>query len=175
MKRSIQRTLANEALEIRIPVNRQRRISHIHQASAQFSARTGRRPDAAELAQITELSQEKIKYALDFPTVSVSIDDPVGENGEQTVADVLAEPEPCWRVDVDHQKLMDAVEALLSARSAQIVAMRYGLRDGEELSAKQIAERIGISKQRILQLLQAALATLNEHKDFAVFRDELAP
>lgn len=177
MKRSIQRTLANESLEIRLPVNRQRRIGQIRRTAADFAAQHGRSPSEAELIALTGLSREQIVYAMKFPTVVTSIDDPIGERNQATVGDVLLAPKPDQPIQVDRQQLRDAIEGILAPRLARVVCLRYGLCPGQEseLLERELASRLDVSKQRVQQLLAKALAELRASPDFARFRDMLAP
>lgn len=172
MKRSIQRTLANEALEIRIPVNRQSRISQINRATAKFVAINGRSPNDSELEQLTGLSRSKIKYALKIPSVQASIDDPIGDRATGNMSDVIPAPAPDPEPAISKTAIREAVEQILPKNLAAALTLRYGLRS-DELSTSQIAAKLGLSKQRIVQMLATARETLRTHPEFVAFRDDL--
>jgi RNA polymerase sigma factor (sigma-70 family) len=128
-------------------------------------AEFGREPSRQELAACTgfELDQVDNLLAIDQPPRSTdeiltSEDGAVGTFGE-LLADPLAEGEYERVLDAIEERQLGALLARLSDRERLVLRARYGL-DGEEQTLRQVADRLGVSAERVRQLEQRALGKL---------------
>jgi RNA polymerase sigma factor (sigma-70 family) len=127
--------------------------------------RDGRRPTREELAAQTGLSADHVDELLATDRAPRSLDEPTaGEDGAvgvfgELVADPLAEGEYERVLAAIEVEELHALLAGLSDRERQVVRARFGL-DGEELSRREIGERLGLSGERVRQIEQRALAKL---------------
>ena len=94
-----------------------------------------------------------------------SLNDKVGD-GETEFADSLEAdcPTPCERVALDDsvRAMLDAIDSALDSREQYIVRSRYGLDGHEVLTLREIAERLGMTHERVRQIEVSALAKLRE-------------
>ena len=142
-----------------------RQLSRLRQTHRDTLQRTGREPTREELAQGTGLEVEQVDNLLAIDRVPRAVEQPVaGEEGTVgTFGELLVDP----LAEGEYERALDAIEAEelvsllsgLSAREREILRARYGL-DGEEQSLRQIADRTGVSAERVRQLEERALGKL---------------
>ncbi|MDP8970124.1 MAG: sigma-70 family RNA polymerase sigma factor [Actinomycetota bacterium] len=142
-----------------------RQLSRLRQSHREALQRTGREPTREQLAQATGLEIEQVDNLLAIDRVPRAVEQPVvGEEGAVgTFGELLVDP----LAEGAYERALDAIEAEelvsllsgLSDREREILRARYGL-DGEEQSLRQIADRAGVSAERVRQLEQRALGKL---------------
>ena len=142
-----------------------RQLSRLRQTHRDTLQRTGREPTREELAQGTGLQLEQVDNLLAIDRVPRAVEQPVvGEEGAVgTFGELLVDP----LAEGEYERALDAIEAQelvsllsgLSEREREILRARYGL-DGEQQSLRQIADRTGVSAERIRQLEERALGKL---------------
>ena len=141
-----------------------RNLSRLKQLHHEELQRSGREPTRSELAERSGLEPDHIDDLV-ATEAGRSLDEPLhGIDGELgTFGDLLVDP----LADQDYERVLGSIEieALhsllsgLSERERHVLALRYGL-DGDELSLRQVGERLGLSGERVRQLEQRALAKL---------------
>jgi RNA polymerase sigma factor (sigma-70 family) len=141
-----------------------RHLSRLKQLHHEELQRSGREPTRAELAERSGLEPGHIDDLV-ATEAGRSLDEPLqGVEGELgTFGDLLVDP----LADQDYERVLGSIEieALhsllsgLSERERHVLALRYGL-DGDELSLRQVGERLGLSGERVRQLERRALAKL---------------
>lgn len=165
IRQRISRCIANHAALIRVPAHTSGMMRKLITARADFLAKEGREPAVSELSELTELPEGKVDQLLQLiPEVS-SLDTPVGEDGENTVADLLPGDGACEPQAVlireEMKAIIDALMAQLNERQQQIVRLRFGLDDGICHTLDKIGQIVGVSKERARQLEQQAIKRLN--------------
>jgi RNA polymerase sigma factor (sigma-70 family) len=141
-----------------------RNLSRLKQLHHEELQRTGREPTRAELAERSGLDPAQVDDLV-ATEAGRSLDEPVrGVDGELgAFGDLLVDP----MAEQDYERVLNAieVEALhsvlsgLSERERHVLELRYGL-DGDELSLREVGERLGLSGERVRQLERRALAKL---------------
>jgi RNA polymerase primary sigma factor len=107
---------------------------------------------------------EKVRQMMRWASRPLSLEQPVGEEGEAELGDFVEDralPQPDEMTDV--HLLNDTIEDLLdglTAREARILRLRYGLQDGQTRTLHQVAEKFGLSRERIRQIEREALAKI---------------
>ena len=166
IRQRITRSLMNTPGMIRVPHYTAEHIRKLDTARAEFLSRTGREATAEELARETDFAQEKIQELLLLSPEVCSLDIPVGEDGENTMGNLLpgdeeAEPQAIL-IRQEMKELLDKLMASLDARQQQILRLRFGM-DGEECaSLEEIGKQLGISKERVRQIEKQAIRRLNK-------------
>jgi RNA polymerase primary sigma factor len=166
IRQRINRSLMNTPGMIRVPHYTAEHIRKLDTARAEFLSRTGREATAEELARETDFAQEKIQELRLLSPEVCSLDIPVGEDGENTMGNLLpgdeeAEPQAIL-IRQEMKELLDKLMASLDARQQQILRLRFGM-DGEECaSLEEIGKQLGISKERVRQIEKQAIRRLNK-------------
>jgi RNA polymerase primary sigma factor len=169
IRQAIQRGIENRARTIRIPSHvgiRQRKIAH---AEAKLKLELGRDPTDEELAKATDLKLSHLQEAREAMRTVVSLDRPIGGEGEETPFGALlpadeAGPDEEVAVSLEQEAVRRAVMQL-PERQRLVVRMRYGI-DGEE--PKHLSETgrvLGISAERVRQIENDALRRLAEIRE----------
>ncbi len=164
IRHAISRALADKGREVRLPVHMIDAHHKLSRAKRELTARHGRTPTTAELADATALPPAKIEkmrtYLVDQ---SFSLDRPVNDEDGRSFGEFLQDPsfEECPPEERITTELMTSeVRRLLrdlKPIEADILRRRFGLEDDKELTLKQIGERYGLSRERIRQLQEQAL------------------
>jgi len=164
IKQSIRRALANQSKTIRLPVNAVDQIHHLRKASVRLHEILGRDPDDEELAQEVGLSVRRVGELRDAAVRTASLDAPLGDEDSSTLGEVVADenaPNP-YQLFEDRNSLsmLGELIARLPERESRIIRSRFGLDDGRERSLEEIGQKFGLTRERIRQLQNLALAKL---------------
>jgi RNA polymerase primary sigma factor len=164
IRQSITRAIADQGRTIRIPVHLTEtihRLKKISQASVQES---GRLPNPEELARKMNLPVSKVLDMLYSSQDPVSIETPLGENGEGSLGDLLEDKAfPSPPDTVIHINLREQIEAALRTlpeRETLVLRMRYGLGDGREYTLEEVGQHFKLTRERIRQIELKALRAL---------------
>ncbi|MGE3108458.1 MAG: RNA polymerase sigma factor RpoD/SigA [Phycisphaerales bacterium] len=167
IKQAIKRALINAVQPIHVPAYMVELIAKWKQSSQKLEKGLGRQPTLQELADEMQMPLKKMRIikravkAFRSPAQA-----PLDESGEvMNLGDLLADerngtPEDCIFKDDELRtiwRLLDAIDE----REARILRLRFGLDGQEPLTLKQISDEIGISRERVRQIADEALAKLN--------------
>ena len=165
IRQAVTRALADQGRAIRLPVHMVEQI-HKVQAIQREAARKGRTYSLEELGRLTNQSAEKVErlLSLDKPLHSLDAFVPDGKGGLEPLADQLIDP---WHVDIvdliakeQLQAQVHAVLDTLTEREAGVIAMRFGIDDGEEKTLDAIGKVYGVTRERIRQIESKTMALL---------------
>lgn len=164
IKQSIKRALANQSKTVRLPVHMVDKIARMRRISAMLTEALGREPSDAELAEELGLPRQKVamlKQAAQRPT---SLDAPVNEGEATEYGDIIGDEAASNPLDILTDKnLHEQVEGLLSIlgkRERQIIDERFGLNGLKPMLLEDVGREFGVSRERIRQLQNAALAKM---------------
>jgi len=163
IRQSVSRAVAVQTRTIRLPVHKVDRLGVVRKIMNQLTQKLGRTPEIAEVAEALGDTPEQVEALLFDGQETLSLEDPVGDDGA-TLADFVVEEDTSrLENEVDkrllEQEIQDAL-ATLTARESRIMALRYGLRDGHPLTLQDVAESFGLTRERIRQIEKEALAKL---------------
>jgi len=151
---------------IRVPLHTLEKMRKILAVKAALMQESGEEPSIEELAARCEMTAEKVSELLEqLPQVG-SIDIPTGENGDDTLQSLLKNaqaPQPeesLVREELKH--IMEGLLQKLTDRQQQILRLRFGMEDGVCYSLQQVAQRIGLSKERTRQIESQAIDKLKK-------------
>ena len=178
IRQAMTRSLADQSRAIRLPVHAVEMLSRVRRAERELQAETGEIPTVETLARVLELDVERIIEARRAAQAPLSIEAPVGEDSEMTRGDLLGDEvagqAPHRNVEMMElsRELGTALDAL-EPRERGVLSMRFGLEHGEELTLAEVAQVMGVSRERVRQIEQVALAKLrrmpglkNEFSDY---------
>ena len=163
IRQSVSRAVAVQTRTIRLPVHKVDRLGTVRKVINQLTQELGRRPEIEEIARALDDTPEQIEALLCDGQETLSLEDPVGDEGA-TLADFVTEDDSNHlEVEIDRglleKEIQDAL-ATLSARESRIMELRYGLLDGHPLTLQDVAERFGLTRERIRQIEKEAIAKL---------------
>lgn len=170
IRQAITRALSYQSRTIRLPVHMGERLRRVRQVSGQLERELGRKPEPEEIAQLLDLSLEQMERVLRAPTYTISLEKPVGEDGENQLGEFIEDEEIPPPVDLIldeelHEQLQEVLWKLPS-RERRIVDLRFGLSDGDPRTLQEIAEEFGLSRERIRQIEGEVLRKLR-HPHFS--------
>jgi len=167
IRQAITRAIAEKGRTIRLPIHITEKLNKIKKAQRQLAQQLGRAATAAELASELELTPKQIREYLDRARLPLSLDLRVGDNQDTELGDLLEDtgttPEDfalqsSLRTDLDH------LMAELTQQQREVLALRFGLEDGQTLTLAKIGDRLNISRERVRQIEREALTKLRKRK-----------
>jgi len=163
IRQSVSRAVAVQTRTIRLPVHKVDRLGMVRKIMNQLTQELGRVPEIADVAKALGDTPEQIEALLTDGQETLSLEDPVGEDGATLADFVVEEGSSKLEKEVDKvllEKEIQGALATLTARESRIMELRYGLRDGHPLTLQDVAERFGLTRERIRQIEKEAIAKL---------------
>jgi RNA polymerase primary sigma factor len=164
IRQAIQRGFADSARTIRLPVHVLEMLSKLSRVERDMHHRLGREPTPEELAIELDRTPDQIEELLRTSRQPISLDSTIGEDGETSIGDLIEDVDaPEASELVDRQLMADQLRHALDAltpREATIMAMRFGLYDGNPHTLDEIGKALGLTRERIRQLEKQSLSKL---------------
>jgi RNA polymerase primary sigma factor len=164
IRQSIARAIADQGRTIRVPVHVTETTIKVSRERRRHYQRYGRDPAPGEIATRTGIPLPQVERALTTVPEPISLDAPVGEDGDATLADLIEAP------DADNPlaaaaagelgKLVAEALADLTPREQRILRMRFGLGGASEHTLQEVGETFGVTRERIRQIEAKALEKL---------------
>jgi RNA polymerase sigma factor (sigma-70 family) len=166
IRQAISRALADQGRLVRLPLHLQETQARIARTTRELRAALGREPNAAEVAAASGLPSERIEEIAAIWREPVSLDQPVGEEEDASLADMLpdqSEETPEEEV-AERQTSAEVREALrsLSERERMVLVLRFGLMDGRERTLAEVSKELGVTRERVRQIEGKALRKLRQ-------------
>jgi RNA polymerase primary sigma factor len=164
IRQAVQRSVANQARTIRVPVHVHERRQKLGRASQKLQLELGRDATHEELAAATGLPLEHVEEALAVADASVSLNQAIGSDGDNELADLFADREAVDPAEeavasLRNSGVREAV-ASLPERERRIIELRFGLADGQVWGLEAIGREVGVTRERVRQLERNALDAL---------------
>jgi RNA polymerase sigma factor (sigma-70 family) len=166
IRQAISRAIAQQERTVRLPVHLVEDVNRMRNVIRQLTREMGADPQPEQVADALGVSVERVNELKRWSQDTVSLDTPVGDDGDTNLGDLVADSDEPSPEDVVLSGLeRQRIESLLNHlddRSAGIMRARYGLEDGREHSLTEVASRFSLSRERIRQLEIQALGRLRE-------------
>ena len=164
IRQAVTRSIADQARTIRIPVHMIEMMTKLWRTQKQLGQELGREPTAEDLADELRLPTARINALLKMARQPISLDAPVGEDGDVSVGDFIedqgAENPAAGATHSLLKEKLDTVLTSLSARERTILEMRFGLVDGYGHTLEEIGSLYNVTRERIRQIEAKALRKL---------------
>jgi RNA polymerase primary sigma factor len=164
IRQALTRSISDQSRTIRIPVHMVEIMTKLWRAQKQLFQELGREPSGDELANELRLPVSRVEAMLRMARQPVSLDSPVGGDGEVRVGDFIedqtAEDPSEATSSVLLKEQLGEVLALLSIRERNILEMRFGLVDGFGRTLEELGNLHGVTRERIRQIEAKALRKL---------------
>ncbi len=177
IKQAITRAMADQARTIRIPVHMVEVINKLARVQRQMLQDLGREPTPEELAKELDMTPEKVVEVQKYGREPISLHTPLGEDGDSEFGDLIEDSEAIVPADAVSftllQEQLHNVLDTLSEREAGVVAMRFGLGDGQPKTLDEIGKVYGVTRERIRQIESKTMSKLRHPSRSQVLRDYL--
>lgn len=177
IRQAITRALADQSRTIRIPVHMVEVKNKLARVSRRLIQELAREPTIEEIAVGMEVSPERIKEIQSLTQETVSLDTPIGDDGDSSLGEFVQDREAVGPEDeVGYLLLREHVEDVLSAlseREKSVIQLRFGLTDGRSRTLEEVGTGFGVTRERIRQIEAVALRKLRSPKHSAGLRDFL--
>ncbi len=170
IRHAVTRAIADKGRIVRLPVHMLDAYGKVLRARRQFEALHGREATDAELAEVSEVSAERIaRMHVSLIEAPISLDQRLAGATDLTLLDALEDTStPLAPEAMDHERLMAHLHEFfeqLQPFEAEILRKRVGMDGGQEMTLREIGRHYGLSRERIRQLQELALAKLRAEFD----------
>lgn len=162
IKQAVLSYIYNTATTIRIPVYLQTEIAKILQAYTDLS-NNPEKPSMEQMAEQTGLDEKKIAELMRLMNDTVSLDSPVGEDGNSTLGDLVASEESQVEEALVNHSMQTSVRDMINQlpeKEAEVIRLRFGIECDDALTLEQIGQKKKVTRERIRQIEAKALSRL---------------
>jgi RNA polymerase primary sigma factor len=164
VRQAITRSIADKGRMIRIPVHMTEVAGRVLRERRRLAQLEGKDPTAAAIAARIGIAVERVEQVLSMVQEPVSLDLPVGEDGDTTLGELIAAPNGIDAHAVVEASALARVlgEALagLSPREQRVLRMRFGIGGAEDHTLAEVGKVFGVTRERIRQIEAQALQKL---------------
>ena len=166
IRQSILQALAEQSRIVRLPLNQVGSLNKISHEINRFEQENQRHPSVSELAEITDMDEEKIGQSMQADSHHVSIDAPFQDGEDNCMLDVMASGEDT-RTDryVDHESMAQELNSVLSKvlKDREIIIIRECFGIGcHEKGLEEIGDELGLTRERVRQIREKSIAKLRD-------------
>jgi RNA polymerase sigma factor (sigma-70 family) len=177
IRQAITRGVANTGRTIRLPVHAGDTLTRLQKARTRLELTLGRPPTQAELSVDLELPEDKVLEALRFALEPLSLSEPLRDDGDAELGDVVEDRSADSPFEVAATSLLpDEVARLLvplDEREREILRLRFGLDRGEPRTLEEVGAYFHLTRERIRQIEARAMSKLRHPSSDTGARDLL--
>ena len=166
IRQAILNALCEKGRSVRIPLNQVGLQQRIKKCVHQFMQQEERQPTVSELAEWLNLPEDKIEDALRMVSSEVSIDLPIGEDGDSCLANLLHSNMPGADSEINKECLQQDIQRwllVLDERSRDIIIKSFGLSGAEPMTLDELGAKYALSCERVRQIQQRSLVLLSKN------------
>jgi RNA polymerase primary sigma factor len=164
IRQAVTRAIADQSRTIRLPVHMNESLTKFLRFSRELEKELGRTPKNEEIAQRMETSAEKVQQLRTLSRDPVSLDLPVGNDGESVLGDLIEGRSAASIIDPlmdrDVREQTKDVLQMLTPPEERVIRMRFGIGYDREHTLEEIAGEFGLTRERIRQIEVQALRKL---------------
>ena len=168
IRQGVTRAIADQSRTVRIPVHMYEALNKVRRASRELAQEYDRKPTIEEIAERVEMTVEKVTDVLKNGQEPMSLETPVGEDGDNELGDLLPDREALAPPEETAQRLLSNdisnILSQLDERDREVLVLRFGLKDGKEYTLEEIGMRMDLTRERIRQIERTALKTLQRSR-----------
>jgi RNA polymerase primary sigma factor len=178
IRQSILQALAEQSRIVRLPLNKVGLTNRIQKAYSQLEQEFEREPSAEELAEVLELEVDEVSSSLGIAARHVSMDTPLSEGEENTLIDVLENPNAeLANSNIEHKESLkmeiDRSLRTLTERQKEVICFFFGIGVDHPMSLEDIGERFNLTRERVRQIKDKAITKLRSNTRSKMLRSYL--
>ncbi|MGV7245642.1 RNA polymerase sigma factor RpoD [uncultured Caballeronia sp.] len=164
VRQAVTRSLADQGRTIRVPVHMIETINKLNRVSREILQQTGQEAHPSVLAVRLDLSEEKVRSILKIARQPVSLETPLGEDGDTTLGDMVEDSatespaDAAMHADM-RLAIKDALDSL-SPREAKVLRMRFGIDTVSDHTLEEVGKQFDVTRERIRQIESKAMRKL---------------
>ena len=166
IRQSILQAIAEQSRLVRIPLNQVGSVNKINRAQNKFEQEHKRRPNVNEIAEKTDLPEEKVEDAIKANSRHVSVDAPFADGDDNSLLDILTDSSsPMADNELVKESLRDEIQRalnMLNERERNILEAVFGIGQ-PEMTYAEIGDKYGLSRERVRQIKEKALRRLRNN------------
>jgi RNA polymerase primary sigma factor len=152
-------------------------INHLHKVVKALIQENGREPTIEEIGERMDLPPDRIEEIRNMARSPLSLETPVGDDGDAHLADFVEDESAVSPVDAASQQLLrqqiDLVLSTLTDREQRVVRLRFGLDDGRSRTLEEVGNEFGVTRERIRQIEAKTLRKLRHPRRSRKLKDYL--
>lgn len=164
IRQAITRGIADQGRTIRLPVHMIETINRLLRVSKDFLLEEHREPSPEEMAEHLGTDVKKVKSALKIAKDAISLDTPVGDDGETFLGDFIEDKDKLGPDEVSMvgslRECLNQVMSSLSPREAKVLRMRYGIDVDCDHTLEEVGKCFAVTRERIRQIEAQAILKL---------------
>jgi RNA polymerase primary sigma factor len=178
IRQSILQALAEQSRIVRLPLNKVGLTNRIQKAYSQLEQEFEREPSAEELAEVLELDIEEVSSSLGIAARHVSMDTPLSEGEDNTLIDVLENPNAeLANSNIEHKESLkqeiDRSLKTLTERQKEVICFFFGIGVDHPMSLEDIGEKFNLTRERVRQIKDKAITKLRSNSRSKMLRSYL--
>jgi RNA polymerase sigma factor (sigma-70 family) len=167
IRQAIQRGIADTARTVRLPIHVVDELNRIRRVERRLEVSLGRSPTACEIAAEAQLAATRVTELKQHARATLSLETPVGADADTEIGDLIVDPRSGEEAAelLESQALRQELRGLLDTlppQQALIMTLLYGLNDGHQHTLGEVADRLGLTNDRVRQLEKQSLADLRD-------------
>jgi RNA polymerase sigma factor (sigma-70 family) len=179
IRQAVTRALADQSRTVRIPVHVCDALTRVRRTLERLAVQLGRETKIDELSSTLEIPPDKLFAMLEAAKGTLSLETPMGDEEGSPLADLLQDHSaisPCYSAErVDLQEKVTSLLRTLTPREAHIIRRRFGIGELEDATLEEIGHEFSVTRERIRQIEERALAKLREPQRNVVLRNYCQP
>jgi RNA polymerase primary sigma factor len=168
IRQAMQRGVQHQSRTIRIPVHIGQELTRLRTVERKLTTELGRDPTIEELARAMDLDADRVEELRSAERVPVSLETPVGGEGEAELGSLLPSDAPSpleeVAVELEEKSIQRALERL-DDNARRVIEMRFGLGGQEPLTLREVAKRMDLSPEGVRKLERRALRKLADERE----------
>ncbi|MFC1684353.1 RNA polymerase sigma factor RpoS [Pseudomonadota bacterium] len=164
IRQTIERAIMNQTRTIRLPIHVVKEINVYLRAARKLAQTLDHEPTSEEIAELLDKPIGEVKRMLGLNERVTSVDTPYGKDADKPLLDTIPDevtPDPSDSLQADGLSAhLDSWLSKLNDKQREVVERRFGLHGYENSTLEQVANELGVTRERVRQIQMDALKRL---------------
>jgi RNA polymerase primary sigma factor len=178
VRQAISRAICDHGRTIRVPVHTLEAVNRMMKATSQLQQELGREASSLEIGLQMNMTAEKVEDYHRAIAEPLSLDTPVGDSEDAALGEFIVDKSVETPAEAAVRAMLrlriDAILATLTERERDVIALRYGLTNGQPHTLEEVARAFHVTRERIRQIEQKALKKLKHPSRATPLKELLA-